>query len=125
MASQGEKVFFDAEAGEPQNRAEDPQDQLFGGRPRPRLGGDRLALRLEPGERFAVHLAIGGERQLGEEHPGSRQHMLRQPLAEEAAQLRRRSCLERDHGGQQSANGRFALSHSLGNRGHRPGLQVF
>ncbi len=39
------------------------------------------------GERPAVDLALGGERQRGERHEGRRHHVLRQPAAQEGPQL--------------------------------------
>ena len=51
------------------------------GAPRPRPA--------QEGERLAVDLAVGGQRQGAQEHAGGRHHVVRQPLAQEGAQLGR------------------------------------
>ncbi len=77
MTTQGEEVIVRANPFQPQHLAPQRSQQLFLGGAEHRLGNGAwlLGLRQDP----VVDLAVRGEGQAGERHPGGRHHVVRQP----------------------------------------------
>ena len=87
MASQSKEIFGEPHPFHAEHLGEDPRHQLLDGRARrhPGAGGGRgRRLRTQLREGLPVHLAAGGQGERRQEHPGGRQHGVRQTLAQEA-----------------------------------------
>ena len=90
VAAQGEEVVLDSHPLQLEHLLPDPGEHLLDRAPRRNVRAALPALRRGRQGR-AVHLAVGGERQPVEEHPGRRHHVAGQPLGEEGGErLRRR-----------------------------------
>ncbi len=95
VPAQREEVVLRPHALHPQHRRVDPGQDLLRRRAR---RDEVLPALLRLGERPAVHLPVGSEGKPLQHHQRGRDHVLREPLLEPAAQLRhRRAGALRDH----------------------------
>ena len=92
VAAAGEEVVVDADLLAPEHRAPDPRQLLFDRRARrdERLAERGLGALLRRRQRGPVDLAVGGERQRALHHERGRDHVLRQRVLEERAELQHR-----------------------------------